>query len=104
MGSCGFKEYFFAGQSSGSHLHAGVTVFEPMLFDYLKSEPSSIVYTGYTGLIAAGRKVCACIHRDHWYDCGTPGTYAEVNRAVSIDAWHWQKTLRQEIELLRDRQ
>lgn len=91
----------FSAASTGSHLYAGVTVFEPVLFDYLKTEPSSIVYTGYTGLIAAGKKVCAYIHRDRWYDCGTPETYAEVNRAVAADAWHWQRLLRPEIAALQ---
>lgn len=91
----------FSAQSSGSHLYAGVAVFEPILFDYLKTEPSSIVYTGYTGLIAAGHRVCAYIHRDRWYDCGTPETYAAVNRAVAMDAWHWSRTLRDEIQDLR---
>ncbi len=91
----------FSAQSTGSHLYAGVAVFEPILFDYLKTEPSSIVYTGYTGLIAAGHRVCAYIHRDRWYDCGTPETYAAVNRAVAIDAWHWSRTLRDAIQDLR---
>lgn len=90
----------FSAQSTGSHLYAGVAVFEPILFDYLKTEPSSIVYTGYTGLIAAGHRVCAYIHRDRWYDCGTPETYAAVNRAVAMDAWHWQKTLQPEVQAL----
>lgn len=93
----------FSAASTGSHLYAGVAVFESVLFDYLKSEPSSIVYTGYTGLIAAGHRVCAYIHRDRWYDCGTPETYAEVNRAVAADAWHWQRTLAPEINQLGQR-
>ncbi|GAB4424279.1 MAG: hypothetical protein OHK0011_04780 [Turneriella sp.] len=92
----------FSVENSGSHLYAGIAVFEPVLFDYLKTEPSSIVYTGYTGLIAAGHKVCAYIHRDRWYDCGTPESYAEANRAVAIDAWHWQQVLAQEVEILRE--
>ncbi len=91
----------FSAQSTGSHLYAGIAVFEPILFDYLKTEPSSIVYTGYTGLIMAGHKVCAYIHRDRWFDCGTPESYAAVNRAVAIDAWHWQKTLQSEIHRLQ---
>lgn len=88
-------------RNSGSHLYAGIAVFEPVLFEYLKNEPSSIVYTGYTGLIAAGKRVCAYIHRDNWYDCGTPETYAAVNRAVATNAWHWQKWIVPELERLR---
>lgn len=91
----------FEIHNTGSHLYAGIAVFEPALFDHLKSEPSSIVYTGYTGLIAAGKRVCAYIHRDHWYDCGTPESYAAVNRAVATNAWHWQNFLVPEIERLR---
>ncbi len=90
----------FSPASSGHHLYAGIAVFEPLLFQYLKTEPSSIVYTGYTGLIAAGKKVCAYIHEDRWYDCGTPESYAAVNRAVAIDAWHWSKFLSPEIQAL----
>jgi mannose-1-phosphate guanylyltransferase len=91
----------FEIHNSGSHLYAGIAVFEPVLFDYLKSEPSSIVYTGYTGLIAAGKKVCAYIHKGNWFDCGTPETYAAVNRAVATNAWHWQKWIVPELEGLR---
>lgn len=88
-------------QSTGSHLYAGVAVFQPELFRYLKNEPSSIVYTGYTGMIAAGKRVCAYIHEDRWYDCGTPESYAAVNRAVAVDSWHWSQILRREIDALR---
>lgn len=88
-------------KSTGKHLYAGIAVFEPELLMYLRKEPSSIVYTGYTGMIAAGKRVCAYIHEDRWYDCGTPESYAAVNRAVAIDAWHWSKLLRPEIEALR---
>lgn len=91
----------FNKQSTGKYLYAGIAVFEPELFAYIKKEPSSIVYTGYTGLIAAGKKVCAYIHEDRWYDCGTPESYAAVNRAVAVDSWHWSKILRPEIEALR---
>jgi mannose-1-phosphate guanylyltransferase len=89
-------------KSSGGHLYAGIAVFEPSLFGYLKREPSSIVYTAYTGLIAAGKTVCAYTHEDRWYDCGTPESYAAVNRAVAIDAWHWSKYLAPEIQALND--
>lgn len=90
----------FSSASTGTHLYAGIAVFEPILFDYLKAEPSSIVYTGYTGLIAAGKKVCAYIHKERWYDCGTPETYAEANRAVASDAWHWARYLNPEVRKL----
>ncbi|AFM11649.1 nucleotidyltransferase family protein [Turneriella parva] len=91
----------FEIHNSGSHLYAGIAVFEPVLLDYLKSEPSSIVYTGYTGLIAAGKTVCAYVHKDNWFDCGTPETYAAAGRAVAVNAWHWQKWFAPEIEKLR---
>jgi len=91
----------FSPGSAGSHLYAGIAVFNPILFRYLREEPSSIVYTGYTGLIAAGKRVCAYIHEDRWYDCGTPESYAAVNRAVAVDSWHWAKILRPELEPLR---
>jgi mannose-1-phosphate guanylyltransferase len=92
----------FSAKNTGSYLYAGVAVFEPILFDYLKTEPSSIVYTGYTGLIAAGHRVCAYIHRDRWYDCGTPETYAAANHAVAIDAWHWRQVLSGAIHILSE--
>lgn len=78
-----------SGDSHGRHLYAGIAVFEPALFAYLRPEPSSVVYTGYTGLLRAGQKVCAYEHRGFWYDCGTPDSYAEVNRAVAANAGHW---------------
>lgn len=87
----------FSQKNSGAHLYAGIAVFEPVLFDYLKKEPSSIVYTGYTGMIAAGRRVVAYIHRDRWYDCGTPETLAAADRAVAMDAWHWERQLAGEL-------
>lgn len=89
-------------QSSGDHLYAGIALFEPILFEYLKREPSSIVYTGYTGLIAAGHPVSAYIHDERWYDCGTPESYAQVNRAVTADAWHWDRYLNPKILRLRN--
>lgn len=91
----------FSAANTGSHLYAGIAVFEPILFDYLKTEPSSIVYTGYTGLIAAGKTVCAYVHTGRWYDCGTPENYAEVNRAVMNDTTHWATVLQRQIARLR---
>lgn len=83
----------FDPHSHGDHLYAGIALFEPQLFAYLRTEPSSIVYTGYTGLIAAGKKVCAYVHEGLWYDCGTPESYAQVNAEVTVHQDHWQKRL-----------
>jgi mannose-1-phosphate guanylyltransferase len=80
--------------STGNHLYAGIAVFEPELFAFLQAEPSSIVYTGYTGLIAAGQKVMAYVHEGFWYDCGTPESYALVNAEVAEHWTHWSKVLR----------
>lgn len=90
----------FDKDSTGNHLYAGIAVFEPELFAFLKSEPSSIVYTGYTGLIAAGKKVCAYVHEGLWYDCGTPESYAQVNAEVSGNLAHWKKTLHPAVKKL----
>jgi len=92
----------FDAASKGQHLYAGIAVFTPQIFEYLKQEPSSIVYTGYTGLIAAGQRVQAYIHDGRWFDCGTPESYSQVNHAVTADAWHWQKILKGEIDALRN--
>lgn len=91
----------FSSKSSGAHLYAGIAIFEPVLFDYLKREPASIVYTGYTGMIAAGRRVVAYIHRDRWYDCGTPETFTTAGHAVAMDAWHWDRVLVEELAKLK---
>lgn len=91
----------FSKHSSGNHLYAGIAVFEPELFSFLKNEPSSIVYTGYTGLIAAGRKVCAYVHEGLWFDCGTPESYAQVNHAVEDNSQHWAAVLPPQIDSLR---
>jgi len=91
----------FGKESTGEHLYAGVAVFEPEIFSYLKNEPSSVVYTGYTGLIAAGRRVQAYIHRGRWFDCGTPESYAYANAEVLRESAHWRQVLVPEIEHLR---
>ncbi len=90
----------FDENSTGNHLYAGIAVFEPELFAFLKGEPSSIVYTGYTGLIAAGKRVCAYVHEGLWYDCGTPESYAQVNADVSGNQAHWQKILHPAVQKL----
>lgn len=92
----------FDKRSSGNYLYAGIAMFEPELFAYLKTEPSSIVYTGYNGLIAAGKKVCAYIHEGLWYDCGTPESYAQVNAEVAANWDHWNKILHPAIRNLAE--
>jgi mannose-1-phosphate guanylyltransferase len=91
----------FCRQSTGQHLYAGVALFEPILFDYLQSNPSSIVYTGYTGLISAGRRVVGYVHHGYWYDCGTPETLAQADREVSARAAYWQRYLADAVSILR---
>ncbi|HRP69458.1 MAG TPA: sugar phosphate nucleotidyltransferase [Turneriella sp.] len=88
----------FDKTNTGSHLYAGVAIFEPILWQYLKSEPSSIVYTAYTALIAAGEKVCAYVHDGIWFDCGIIESYHTANRALESNAWHWQKVLHPNIK------
>lgn len=91
----------FDKHSTGEHLYAGVAVFEPEIFSYLKKTPSSVVYTGYTGLIAAGRRVQAYIHHGRWFDCGTPESYAHANAEVARESAHWRQVLAPQIERLR---
>lgn len=88
-------------KSTGDFLYAGIALFERELFDHLKCEPSSIVYTGFTGLLEKGARVDAFLHRGHWYDCGTPENYERVNAEILKDEAHWREYLAPELDTLR---
>jgi mannose-1-phosphate guanylyltransferase len=91
----------FSNKSTGDHLYAGIAIFEPQMFQYLKAISSSVVYTGYTGLIGAGERVCAYVHEGRWYDCGTPESYAEVNVEIASNASYWKSILHPHLWALR---
>lgn len=52
--------------------YTGVALVFPDIFSYLEEGFSSIVYTGYTGLIQHGAGVRALTHDGLWMDAGTP--------------------------------
>ena len=72
-----FKNFLNTGVG-GRHIYTGLAVLTPDIFPYLTIEHSSIVYTGYVGLIRHHRLGCF-IHQGRWFDIGTPRGYYDVN-------------------------
>ncbi len=60
------------------YIYAGAAVLGPSIFRYLKSEFSSIVDTGFTGLINNESLGCF-LHNGFWHDIGTPESYWRAN-------------------------
>ena len=61
-----------------SLLYTGVAVLSPVIFPYLKSDFSSVVDTGYDGLIR-DQSVGYTQHRGFWLDIGTLETFWQAN-------------------------
>ncbi len=60
--------------------YTGAAVLSPEIFPLLEKEFSSIVYTGYTGLIA-GEGLSYFVHHGTWIDIGTPES---LDRAAEL--------------------
>jgi len=58
--------------------YTGIAVLSPLIFDYLIGDFSSVVYTGFTGLVK-NRSLAFYEHTGGWYDIGTPGDYLKAN-------------------------
>lgn len=60
------------------YIYAGAAVLDPSIFHYLSEEFSSIVDTGFTGLI--GNEGLGCFrHAGFWQDIGTPQSFWQAN-------------------------
>ncbi len=60
------------------YIYAGAAVLGPSIFRYLKNEFSSIVDTGFTGLID-NESLGGFFHHGFWHDIGTPESYWRTN-------------------------
>ncbi|MCS6971515.1 MAG: sugar phosphate nucleotidyltransferase, partial [Leptospiraceae bacterium] len=79
----------FGKNHSRNCIYAGIAIFQPELFSFLKQEASSIVYTGFTGMIAAGKKVFAFLHHGQWFDCGTLPELHRAENSIKECADFW---------------
>jgi mannose-1-phosphate guanylyltransferase len=75
-----FKNFLGSGISS-EYIYTGTALCSPVIFRFLREEFSSIVYTGYTGIIGDSR-LGAYVHRGYWHDIGTAESYLGANLAL----------------------
>ncbi len=66
-----------------SLIYTGTALLSPDIFRYLKEKFSSIVDTGFTGLIDHGG-LGAFTHSGSWMDIGTPETYLSANTCQNM--------------------
>lgn len=79
-----FKNFLGSGVMS-NYIYTGMAVISPDIFPYLSHEFTSVVYTGYTGLI----RDCTLNYYDHrgiWCDTGSPVSYHAANMLVMAHA------------------
>ncbi|HSV95544.1 MAG TPA: NDP-sugar synthase [Spirochaetota bacterium] len=72
-----FKNFLGTNVLSGL-IYAGAAVLSPAIFQYLEDGFSSIVYTGYTGLIV-NRRLDYVEHDGLWLDIGTVASLREAS-------------------------
>ncbi len=65
----------------GTHDYTGIAVLSPLILQYLKKDPSSIVYTGYTDMVRFHR-LSYYEHEGLWCDIGTTETLWKANMSV----------------------
>lgn len=68
---------------ASSLIYTGTAILSPEIFRYLKKEFSSIVDTGFTGLIDHGG-IGAFRHSGSWMDIGTPENYLNANTGLNM--------------------
>ncbi len=79
-----FKNFLGTGRPAG-YEYTGLAVLSPQVLQYLENDFSSIVYTGYTGLITGG-KLLYYEHQGFWRDIGSLESYREANMEVFREA------------------
>ena len=72
-----FKNFLGTNKTS-EYIYAGVGIVSPVIFNYLSSEFSSIVYTGYVELIKR-HFIAFYEHTGYWQDIGTIESYWKAN-------------------------
>lgn len=75
-----FKNFLGTGAPS-DYIYTGTALCSPLIFRYLREEFSSIVYTGYTGIIGEYR-LGGYVHRGFWHDIGTAESYRTASLAL----------------------
>jgi mannose-1-phosphate guanylyltransferase len=76
-----FKNFLHSGVAP-SHDYMGVAVLGQAIYDYLTPEHSSIVYTGYTGLVTSPRGLDYYEHRGFWRDMGSLDSYRRAEEGL----------------------
>ncbi len=72
-----FKNYLNTGIQS-DYIYSGISVLSPLIFKYLDSEFSSIVYTGYIEMIRS-HELKFFKHDSLWKDIGSLESYWNIN-------------------------
>lgn len=80
-----FKNFLDSGVMS-DYIYTGAAILSPRIFKYLKKQYSSVVYTGYTGLIQNDR-LDYFEYEGIWEDIGNVDSYrrANLNALSSFD-------------------
>ncbi len=73
-----FKNFLKTGVLN-DYIYTGAAVLSPEIFRFLKHEFSSIVYTGYTGLIERYGGIGFYEHKGIWEDIGIPASLLKAN-------------------------
>jgi len=77
----------------GGCVYTGIAVLSPRIFPHLVKGFSSVVYTGYTGLIK--ERWLACVrHEGVWLDVGSVESYWSANAAVLRDLGPFRERMR----------
>lgn len=79
-----FRNFLNTGVLS-DYIYTGAAVLSPEIFRFLKYKFSSIVYTGYTGLIEHYGSIGFYEHRGIWEDIGTPALLLKANMNMMND-------------------
>ncbi len=90
-----FRNRRNTGLRSGC-IYAGAAVLGPSIFRYLAKEYSSIVDTGFTGLIEHESLGCFR-HEGFWQDIGIPGSFWHANITNKADILQFGKRIHRQL-------
>jgi len=66
-----------------NHVNAGVYVFEPEIFKYIK-EGEDFANHVFPRLLGAGKKIGGFVFTDYWLDIGRTTDYESINQYISV--------------------
>jgi mannose-1-phosphate guanylyltransferase len=90
-----FKNYLDSGVMS-DYIYTGAAVLSPRIFQYLTTQYSSVVYTGYTSIIK-NHRLDYFEHEGLWEDIGNVESYRRANLNVLASFDKLQKEFREEL-------